>query len=211
MSELANPRFEAFARCRSSGMNASASYVRAYGRENPSQGAKMAKDPRILTRVAEIRGLPFPPVGLPDLPSPEPSRSVPKVPDMPILPPPVAPMPVLVPDANAAPNTLESLGYSKRYFAEAHRAILDRAIAMDRYSDASKALSKLQNMWDNEQVCSEQSDASPKSRIDIDALGDILDKVSQLVAISKGDHSPATPGCRNIGQRAIDSAHEQDE
>ncbi|MFW8594948.1 hypothetical protein [Cribrihabitans neustonicus] len=88
----------------------------------------------------------------------------------------------------ANPQSLTEAGYNRRYFAECYRRLAEAAEEAGQMNHAVTALSKIQGMYEAEVGPAGANAPAPQSaaRVDVEALGAILDKVTSLVAKSTG-------------------------
>ena len=164
MTKLKNERHEIFCRHRAKGVHYLEAYVKAGFKAHKGAAYRLGQRDDVKQRIRELAPIEI------------------------VVPPPVE----LVP-TSANPGTLAELGYSRKYFAECYRRIAAAAEEQGQLNHAVTALAKIQNMYESE--VAEKGEGTPKrdaQRIDINALGAVLDKVAGVIAASKApDRSTA--------------------
>lgn len=170
MPELSDIRREEFCQNLVSGMTQIDAYVAAGFEKNRGASWRMTQREDVAARTAELRA----------------ERAAARKANLPAAPEPVP----LVPTCDN-PQTMAEMGFSRTWIADAYRRIAAAAEEAGQFSAATTAVSKIQGMVEHEQK--DTPDAPPdKTRVDIDALGSVLDKVAGLIAASKApDHSTA--------------------
>lgn len=91
-----------------------------------------------------------------------------------------------VPALNGEGTTIAELGVTRMWIAAQFNHIYDRAMDAEKYADATKALQNLDKMRADEQDSAPDDDRVPAAgRIDINDLGNILDKFADILSIEK--------------------------
>jgi hypothetical protein len=187
MASTSKLQRDIFAEYVAEGMHLTDAYEKAGYVRNSNGAWRMSKRPDVAAKIAELRAerraarqanLPAP------LPVPEPLPLVPTCDD---------------------PQTVAEMGFNKVWLANAYQRIAAAAEDVGQFSAATTALGKIQNMVEAEQK-NEPERAPDAPRVDIDALGSVLDKVAGVIAASKApDHSAVT----HSEQKALTAAENE--
>lgn len=176
MAELENKRHEQFAANIAKGMAVQDAYVKAGFKPNQPRASVLSRTAEIKARVRELIGH-KPPEALPLVPTCE------------------------------DPQTMAELGYSKAWFANAYQRIASQAEEVGQLNVANTSLGKIQAMYEAERVETAGTPAihGGGNRLDINALGTILDKVAGLIELSKGDKPRVLTHSDHKAHRATES------
>lgn len=88
------------------------------------------------------------------------------------------------------PESMEEMGYTKAWFGSVYRNIAEQAREHGNFSAANGALDNLARMVAEEEQAEPEQAATPE-RIDIDALGAVLDKVAGVVGTADAVQIPS--------------------
>lgn len=156
-----------FAEYVAEGMHPTDAYEKAGFVRNRSSASRMTKRPDVAARIAELRAERRA-VRQANLPAPM---------EMP------APVPAVPTCEN--PKTVAEMGITKAWVAAQYIAIAAEAKELGQFSAANSALKELERMRAAEDEKNGPEAAPDKPRVDIDALGNLLDKVGGLIALGK--------------------------
>jgi hypothetical protein len=167
MAKLGNERHEKFAQNLAKGMGQAAAYEAAGFKSNAGGASRLARSRPVVERVAELRKA-----------------------SLPALKAPVA--------TTDTPVTLDEMGFTRQWIAQQYYSIYSQSREIGSLNDANKALASLERMRSAEEgeVGVDAAKVHPDSRIDINALGAVMDKFANVLAIAKQE--PGQPPMKDV-------------
>lgn len=184
MAKLANAGHEKFAQNIAKGMKQEDAFEDAGYTRNNGHASRLKGRPEVKARIAELQA--------------ERRAQVPAVASS-------DPVPMC-----ENPTTLAEMGIDKRWIANAYRAIYDDAKSLGQLNVANTSLAALDKMREKEDAALGRKDEdAPPNKIDINALGTVLDKVAGVIAASKAPDQSASLSVPD--QKALRAADAEDE